>query len=183
MTRTAAVRGGLVLGVIVVAVLVVVLVSCAQPAAQASYATTPESWVLPKLEGSGVVKLSELRGRPVVVDFFASWCTACRDELPEHDAVARRAGKLVTFVGVDSEENGDGLGAARRFGIGAWTLVRDTGGSQQSGLRDAVQSTPGMPVTAVYDAQGHLVAAHLGAMTADALALLLHDRLGITLPG
>ena len=37
---------------------------------------------LPRLEG-GRIKLSELRGHPVVVTFWGTWCQACRDELPE----------------------------------------------------------------------------------------------------
>ena len=173
-------RGALVAAVVAAALAVVLLLARGQPAAQAGYVTAAESWVLPRLDRPGVAHLADFRGRPVVVDFFATWCTACRDELPELAAVSHRAGAAVAFVGVDSEENGDGLSMARRYGISAWTLVRDTGGSQQSGLRDSVEPTPGMPVIALYDSHGKLVLARLGAVTGDTLVELLRQHLGVT---
>jgi len=168
--------------VIAAAVLIVVLLARGSSPAQTSYVVSAESWVLPRLDGGGSVSLAEFRGKPVVVDFFASWCTACRDELPELAGLAARAGDRVVFVGVDSEETGDGLAMARRYGIGAWPLARDTGGSQQSGLRDALVSTPGMPAIAIYDSRGHVVAARLGAVSAATLSQLLDQQLGINIP-
>ena len=115
-----------------------------------------------------------------MVDFFASWCTPCRSELPEFLTVSRHLGSRVAFVGVDSEENGDGPAFARQTGITTWPLARDTGGSQQSGLRDALASIPGMPVTAFYDASGALRDVRLGAMTGDALAAHLRELFGVS---
>jgi thiol-disulfide isomerase/thioredoxin len=141
--------------------------------------TTASGWALPRLLGDGQLRLSDFRGKPVVVDFFASWCTACRDELPELLRVSRAADGRVAFVGIDSEETGDGLAMARATGITAWPLARDAGGSQQSGLRDAVEGIAGMPVIAFYDAQGRLVASRLGAVTGATLAGLLRQYFGL----
>jgi len=146
----------------------------------ASYSTTPSAWTLPTLSGQGSVRLADFRGKPLVLDFFASWCTACQSELPEFLAVDRRLGGRVRFAGVDSEENGDGIGMARRSGITSWPLARDVGGSQQSGLRDALESTPGMPITAFYDSNGRLLQVRLGALSGDALAGLITQLYGVT---
>ena len=142
--------------------------------------SSTSAWTLPRLEGSGTISLAGFRGKPLVVDFFASWCTPCRSELPEFLTVSRHLSSRVAFVGVDSEENGDGPAFARQTGITTWPLARDTGGSQQSGLRDALASIPGMPVTAFYDASGALRDVRLGAMTGDALTTHLRELFGVS---
>ena len=171
-------RAGLTIGVVAVAVVAVLLVRGAP--AGPTVSTTAASWSLPRLEGSGQVSLSQFRGRPLVVDFFASWCTACQAELPEFLSVSRSLSGRVQFAGVDSEENGDGAGMARRSGITAWPLARDVGGSQLSGLRDALETVPGMPITAFYDAQGHVLRVRLGALTADELMAQISSLYGVT---
>lgn len=135
----------------------------------AAYSTSPAAWVLPRLEGDGTVRLRDFHGHPLVVDFFASWCTPCRSELPQFLSVSASLARRVRFAGIDSEENGDGLAMARQYGVTAWPLARDVGGSQQSGLREALESIPGMPVSAFYDADGRLLSVHLGDMTAEEL--------------
>ncbi|MBV8194943.1 MAG: redoxin domain-containing protein [Candidatus Dormibacteraeota bacterium] len=156
-----------IVGIAVAAALLLIVRS--SPSAAPTVSTTPQSWSLPSLEGSGSVTLAQFRGRPLVVDFFASWCTSCQAELPDFLQVSQKLGGAVRFVGVDSEENGDGLGLARRTGITAWPLARDVDGTQQSGLRDSLESIRGMPITAFYDSQGHLLQVRLGALTGDAL--------------
>jgi thiol-disulfide isomerase/thioredoxin len=144
--------------------------------------TSATAWRLPRLTGTGTVALADFRGKPVVVNFFASWCTPCRSELPIFHDISQRLGGGVAFVGVDSEENGDGLALARQTGITSWPLARDVGGSQMSGLREAVEATPGMPVTAFYDRNGMLRDARLGAMSSDALAAELQQLFAVSVP-
>ena len=74
-----------------------------------AYNSSAQNFVLPKLAGNGTVQLSQFRGKPVVVDLFASWCTACQDELPILSAEAKKLRGKVVFVGVDSQDTGDGL--------------------------------------------------------------------------
>jgi cytochrome c biogenesis protein CcmG/thiol:disulfide interchange protein DsbE len=138
----------------------------------------PARWELPRLDGPGLVKLADLRGKPVVVNFFASWCTPCRAELPVLSAMATQLGDRVRFVGVDSEESGDGLGMARQFGIQAWPLAQDVGGRSNSGLHDRLGAM-GMPVTAFYDAQGKLLGVKLGSFVHDSLRDRLNQLYGL----
>jgi thiol-disulfide isomerase/thioredoxin len=177
------VRAVLALLVVAAAVIVVLLVlprgnpSCAAGCAP-QLSTKADAWVLPSLDGHGTVSLAEFRGKPLVVDFFASWCSACRDELPEFLAVSRRD-IGVRFVGVDSEEYGDGAGMARQYGITAWPLARDVGGSDHDGLHEALTPAGGMPITALYDASGHLAQVRIGAETGAELAATLHRLFGL----
>jgi cytochrome c biogenesis protein CcmG/thiol:disulfide interchange protein DsbE len=167
-----------VLAVVALAALLVVTRGSAPSTQAATVSTQKSAWRLPRLDGPGQVSLASLVGRPVVVNFFASWCTACQGELPGlADASNLLKGK-VSFVGVDSEENGDGLSMARRYGIGWWPLALDTGGAQNSGLHDDL-GDPGMPVTAFYAADGRLLAVVPGAISETDLRTRVRDLYGI----
>ena len=168
MTRPG-VRTALAVAVIALAVVVAVLLTRPAPTAPQSVSVDPHAWSLPRLNSPGQLTLASFAGRPLVLDFFASWCDTCETELPEFAAVAHRLNGKVAFAGVDSEETGDGVAMARRTGIAVWPLARDVAGRQLSGLRDALEATPGMPVTAFYDSHGRLLHVQLGAMSGDAL--------------
>lgn len=126
------------------------------------------AWELPRLDGPGLVRLADFRGRPTVVNFFASWCGPCRAELPVLSQMAAQLGGRAHFVGVDTEEQGDGLAMARQLGPAGWPLAQDVGGRSDSGLHDAL-GVMGMPVTAFYDAQGRLLGVRLGGFVHDTL--------------
>ena len=147
----------------------------AQPPATSTQST---SWVLPKLTGTGIVRLADLRGKPVVVDFFASWCTACRGELTGMAALSHQLAGRVTFAGVDSQETGDGVARAKQYGISGWPLASDVGGTEASGLHDALGGR-GMPMTAFYDSSGRLLSTVLGALSEEDLRARIHSLYGI----
>jgi cytochrome c biogenesis protein CcmG/thiol:disulfide interchange protein DsbE len=67
--------------------------------------------VVQRLDG-GQVKLSELRGRPVVLNFWASWCAPCRQEEAALESAAQRWSGTVAFIGVDIEDSPE---AARAY--------------------------------------------------------------------
>jgi cytochrome c biogenesis protein CcmG/thiol:disulfide interchange protein DsbE len=140
--------------------------------------TNPTSFVLPGLNGHGDIRLSSLRGKPTVVTFFASWCSACQGELPDFAVVSRAVADRIGFIGVDSFETGNGLAMAQQYGIAWWPLARDVGGAEASGLHDALGGI-GMPMTAFYSSSGNLIAVAEGALGTADLKMRLHQYYGV----
>jgi len=92
-------------------------------------ATAPD-FALSKLSGDGTVKLSDYRGRPVVVNFWASWCHPCRKEFPLlADARTKYRGDDLAIIGVSYR---DIPSDSRRFvkdQDAKWTFARDDRGA------------------------------------------------------
>jgi cytochrome c biogenesis protein CcmG/thiol:disulfide interchange protein DsbE len=104
--------------------------------------------------------LAELRGYPVVVNFWASWCIPCRDEAPILNESARAHAGEVVFVGVDVQDlRSDALAFLREFDP-PYASIRDTG-------NDAYEAygLTGVPETFYLDAQGRAVAHSPGAVS------------------
>jgi cytochrome c biogenesis protein CcmG/thiol:disulfide interchange protein DsbE len=74
----------------------------------------------------GRVTVDELRGTPIVLNFWASWCIPCREEAPLLERRWRRAARQgVLFLGLNMQDlRGDALGFVRRFGQ-TFPAVRD----------------------------------------------------------
>ncbi|HMC53264.1 MAG TPA: TlpA disulfide reductase family protein [Acidimicrobiales bacterium] len=168
--------GALGLGV---AVVVAVAVFASSGGGGGSGVTRPEAFDLPALSGGGCIRLADFRGKPTVVNFFASWCTACDSELPGFSRLSTNLKGRVNFVGVDSLETGDRLYMPRRHHITWWPLAKDVGGAQGSGLHDALGGGSGMPLTAFYDAAGHLLDTERAALPEDTLRGKLHQLYGL----
>jgi thiol-disulfide isomerase/thioredoxin len=134
--------------------------------------TEATTFDLPAIKGDERIRLADFRGNPVVVNFFASWCTACDAELPGFAELSRELEGKVSFIGVNSLETGDAMLMPERHGITWWPLARDTGGRNGSGLHAALGGR-GMPITAFYDAGGSLIHVDGGALPEQ----LLRDRL------
>jgi thiol-disulfide isomerase/thioredoxin len=147
--------------------------------------TDPARWDLPAIEGTGRVRLADFKGKPVVVNFFASWCEPCKAELPEFAAASRQLAGKVAFVGVNSKEitAPSGVALARSMGLAeaGITLARDVGGQGGSGLHDSYEVRNAMPVTAFYDAAGKLKFVSPGQLTKDKLSDRLKELYGVTL--
>jgi cytochrome c biogenesis protein CcmG/thiol:disulfide interchange protein DsbE len=139
--------------------------------------TEAESFDLPAIQGDERIRLADFEGTPVVVNFFASWCTACDAELPGFRAVSTELDGEIAFIGVDSQETGDPMLMPERHGITDWPLAKDIGGRNGSGLHQSLGGR-GMPITAFYDAEGNLVHVDLGALPEPALRQRLDDLYG-----
>ena len=114
--------------------------------------------------GDGKLDLEELRGHPVVVNFWASWCVPCRKEAPILHAGALRHRGQVAFVGIDIQDlRGDALAFARKYKMN-YVSVRDRGDGT-----DRAYGTTGVPETYFIDAQGRIVAHIPGIVSKDTL--------------
>ena len=84
---------------------------------------------LPRLDREGSLSLASLRGKAVVLNFWASWCEPCKDEAAVLERTWQRyRGRDLVVVGVDANDfRGDARKFARRYGM-TYPLVHDTQG-------------------------------------------------------
>ncbi len=130
---------------------------------------------LAALDGTADRRLGELIGTtPLVVNFFASWCAPCLDEMPSFEAVHQELGDQVTFVGMAFRDSAtDALATVERTGI-TYPTFADAG--------DAALTYFGgieMPTTVFIDAAGNVVDVHPGALSEDELRAALAERFGV----
>lgn len=98
--------------------------------------------------------LRKLGGRPLVLNFWASWCGPCRVELPLLARAHREYGDAVNFVGIDVQD----------ASAEAWKVLTATGvdyaqlEDPRGVTRGAFQWNGGLPITVFVDAQGRMVA-------------------------
>lgn len=166
-TRFWVAAGAVLVVVVVVSGFLVALSASSDDAGHA--VTTPDAFDLPALRGDGRVRLADHTGQPVVVNFFASWCSECDAELPEFRRLAEELDGKSSFVFVNSNDNGNGLAMAERHDLFEFPVARDVGGSRGDGLYRSVGASRGMPITAFYDGTGSLVELHFGALLDGAL--------------
>jgi cytochrome c biogenesis protein CcmG/thiol:disulfide interchange protein DsbE len=162
------------------AVVVVLAVVAFRPGKPGGTATA-SAFDLPALTGQGRVRLSDYRGKPVVVTLFASWCTACTTELPGFARTAAATRGHAQFIAVDSQETGNGAAFADRFGLAqsGMAVARDIGKSSTGGLYKAYGAR-GLPVTVIYGSDGTV---RWKALEAVPEAVLQQQLAAVTSPG
>jgi thiol-disulfide isomerase/thioredoxin len=98
-------------------------------------------------------RLAELRGYPIVVNAWASWCGPCRQEFPTLQKLSARYGKRVAFLGVNSEDSNDAAATFLREAPLSYPSYTDP----HKDIVDALGPFLGFPETAFYDKSGGLV--------------------------
>jgi len=117
---------------------------------------------------TSVIALSNFKGKPVVLNFWASWCDPCKEEAPLLESTWKQAqsqGKDVIFLGIDFQEPGNnGTSFLQQYGI-TYPAVTDTDGSVAG--KYGVTS---LPVTIFIQRNGTVVSRVAQQLTSQALA-------------
>jgi peroxiredoxin len=112
--------------------------------------------------------LAELRGKPVVVNFFESWCVVCRTEQNDLDDVAEDFEGRVQFLGVSNHDTvSEGRKYQQHFEV-PYPLANDS-----SGRTWAAWGVPYQPVTVVVDQHGRVAWRFAGLLEPGMLAPVL----------
>lgn len=133
--------------------------------------------------GSPTLQLSSLRGKPTVLNFWASWCINCIGEMPDFQKVYESLGSRVSFVGMNvlglqGETMGAGKAFAKRTGV-HYQLAFDPGGLLYAHFY-ATTARPIMPITVFVDARGVVKEPHFGPFDVASLRAAIRTNFGIT---
>lgn len=147
--------------------------------------TRPVAFSLPVLQAAvsdpsldlHSVTMSSLRGEPLVLNMWSSSCTVCKEETPAMEAVARRLGHTVRFVGVDTlDQRATALAFLHRYHVTYLQLFDE---SEQVGAGYRIL---GFPVTVFISARDKVVGEYEGALSVKTLEHYLGTLFGVRLP-
>jgi cytochrome c biogenesis protein CcmG/thiol:disulfide interchange protein DsbE len=122
------------------------------------------SFALREVGTGRTIDIAQFRGKPVIINFWATWCGPCWEEHPILVANARMLGPNVQFIGVVfQDEESKILDFLSQRGSGYPTLVDDAGKTA------IAYGVGGVPETFFLDANGVILAKYNGPMDSDAL--------------
>ena len=132
--------------------------------------------------GSPTLKLSSLRGKPSVLNFWASWCIQCIGEMPAFQKVYASLRGKVAFIGMNvlnlqGETKGAGSSFAKKTGV-RYQLAFDPNGLLYGHFQNPLR--PAMPITVFVDARGIVKDLNIGALDEKSLRQKIKADFGIT---
>jgi cytochrome c biogenesis protein CcmG, thiol:disulfide interchange protein DsbE len=118
------------------------------------------AFTLKRDTGSGAVALSSLRGKPVYLNFFASWCAPCNEEAPSVVSLSKKyASKGLVVLGIDEQEDASkAKGFAAKYGVPFNVLLDDGPMGKDYGVI-------ALPVHVFIDRSGKISTYRLGEMS------------------
>ena len=140
-------------------------------AAQATAEPDPEPLLAPDFtvydSAGNAVQLSDFFGKPIVLNFWASWCGPCRSEMPDFDAKYAEIGEDVHFLMINLTEGRETIETANAFiqqqGY-SFPIYYDT-----TAMAAMTYGAYSIPTSYFINAQGHVVARAVGAINAATL--------------
>lgn len=119
----------------------------------------PVDFSLPLLDG-GTARLSAYRGKAVMLNFWATWCPPCREEMPSMEALYRRfADKGLEILAVDcAEPDADVAAFIGKAGYSFPVVLDTTGSAARSYAAQAI------PATYILDRSGKIIARIVGSL-------------------
>lgn len=138
--------------------------------------TAPDFTVLDK--DGNTVRLSDKFGKPVVINFWATWCPPCKQELPDFDKLCKEYGDRVVFMMVNLTDGyRDTVDGTKRFVSGkgyTFPVYFDTKDNAASAY-----NVSSIPQTTFIDAKGNIYTTRIGAMNEATLRSYLNSLLGV----
>jgi thiol-disulfide isomerase/thioredoxin len=162
---------------VAVLLLLVATVACAGPRKASTQPSLAAGEIVPGSVDMLKATLVALKGKPVVVNYWATWCIPCRTEMPRLAAAAAKYAGSVHFLGVDVEDDREEAEAfARQRGV-RYPMMSDPRGVIRNDQRIV-----GLPVTQFYRSDGALAFVNNGEIKADELTRRIEDLLIVGKP-
>lgn len=131
------------------------------------------TWLSPAENGGETLRMDDLRGRPIVLSFWTSWCPYCQRQTPLLvEAYHRYADESVQFVGVNVKEDPTVVTPYVQTHQIPYPIVLDAEGQVANGYL-----VRGFPTTYFLDARGVVVARHIGQLKPEQLEAYISDLL------
>ena len=131
---------------------------------------------LARLGGGSTVSLRPLLKKPIVLNFFASWCPDCRQELAAFATISNRDVSEVQFVGIDTSDTNPALASSLLAHADAHYPV----GIDRRGAVSSAYLVSDLPVTLFIDTRGRVVGELYGTQTKASLTRAIRGLLSIS---
>lgn len=174
--RVALLFGGILAGMLFGAGAIFAYTRLTSPAPAAGPAVSAPAPDFSLAAGSGDrVKLSEARGRPVLLNFWATWCPPCKQEMPLLQQASETYPDLLVLA-VDNDETAEAVAQFVRTNRLTFPVLLDPGGAVNN-----LYQLRGYPTSFFIDAAGIVRAAHVGQLTETTLQGYL-TTIGVKIP-
>ncbi|MGA9527088.1 MAG: TlpA disulfide reductase family protein [Terriglobales bacterium] len=145
------------IAVVIGAVLALSVSSCRHAGSSGNSSKQAPDFSLTDISGHPL-KLSDYRGKPVILDFWATWCEPCKQEIPHLIELQSKYPQRVQVIGISMDDEEKPVQAfQQQYKMNYPVAV----GSAK--LADQYGGVLGLPITFVIDANGRIIARHIGA--------------------
>ncbi len=124
----------------------------------------PDFALVDARDGKTVRRLSDFRGKPIVLNWYASWCPPCREEIPDFARAQEALGDKVVFLGIDPQESQRAAVLTLDRGGAKYDAFLDSSGEVSEHYRVQV-----MPTTYFIDADGYVRLVRAGRVSVSTL--------------